>query len=181
MTLITLPPIKWPVENGWLDDSNSTPLSRMIVSRSALDDGICEVPLASNRGTRLDAMVKRAGLKPPVWWCAVWVGCVYADCGLLVPNGFPACDAWLPYMDPSGKPKVGAAILYGVRGDAHHIGIVTRLSPQVLTREGNRAYAGTTNDGVAVDQGPPRRADILGYVYPERLLPPGKAPFVPMR
>ena len=36
----------------------------------------------------------------------------------------------------------------------------------MLTIEGNRAFAGTSNDGVAVDIGPPNRKDILGYIHP---------------
>lgn len=183
MSLIHLPAESWPATNGWLVPGwNCTALQYAIVTRSACDDGIREVPPASNRGVRLDRYTKRAGSPLGSWWCAIWAGCVYADCGALVPAGFPATDAWLPYLRP--VPCIGAAILYGVKGDAHHIGIVTRLPKDdhgadgiyrggakvaldaMLTREGNRAYAGTTNNGVAVDQAPPRRADILGYFYP---------------
>lgn len=157
----------WPRVAGWLYDGNSTELERRIVARAMCDVGITEVPLGSNRGTRIDAMVKRSGLpvqKQGWWWCAIWAGAVLADCGVKIPKGYPACDAWLPYLTP--KPTIGSAILYGVRGDAHHIGIVVRLDPIVLTIEGNRAFAGTTNNGVAVDIGPPMRKDILGYYHP---------------
>jgi hypothetical protein len=142
------------------------------------DVGILEVPNGSNRGTRLDKMTRRAGLEPPVWWCAVWAGLVMADAGSKIPKNFPATDHWLPYIVP--EPCIGAAILYGLRKpgpvsktmDAHHIGIVMRLpEPKLgqhvmLTCEGNRAYAGTSNNGIAVDIGPPNRRDILGYYWP---------------
>lgn len=155
---------KWPRTAGWLHEGNSSALGRAIVIRAMADVGILEVPLASNRGTRIDAMAKRAGSPLGSWWCAIWAGAVFADCGALVPVGYPACDAWLPYLQR--EPVIGAAVLYGVRGDAHHIGIVVRLEPLVLTIEGNRGFAGTTNNGVAVDIGPMQRRDILGYVHP---------------
>jgi hypothetical protein len=89
-----------------------------------------------------------------------------------VPRGYPLTDTWLPWV--IDEPAVGAAILYGLRKkgpvrpdmDAHHIGIVVRLEPVLLTIEGNRGYAGVTNDGVAVDIGPVVRNDILGYFHP---------------
>lgn len=165
MPLKVFAPDAWPSMAGWLSSENSTPLGRNIIYRAMADVGILEVPLASNRGVRIDRMTKRAGSPLGSWWCAIWVGAVFADCGALVPSGYPACDAWLPYM--TTKPVIGAAVLYGVRGDAHHIGIVARLDPMVLTIEGNRGFAGTTNNGVAVDIGPMQRRDILGYVHPK--------------
>lgn len=164
-TLVKRPAEAWPRVAGWLDDSNSTPLERMIVERAMRDDGINEVPLGSNRGIRIDAMTKRAGLKPPVWWCAIWVGTVFIDCGCLVPADYPATNAWKQYL--VSTPRIGSAVLYGVGGVAHHIGIIARLSPLVLTVEGNRGYAGTTNNGQAVDLGPLKRSDIMGYIRPK--------------
>lgn len=163
--LVKLPAQAWPRLAGWLDDSNSTPLERMIVERAMRDDGINEVPLGSNRGTRIDAMTKRAGLTPPVWWCAIAVGTWFIDCGCLVPADYPATNAWKPYL--VSTPRIGSAILYGVGGVAHHIGIVARLDPLLLTIEGNRGYAGTTNNGQAVDLGPQKRTDIMGYIRPK--------------
>lgn len=149
---------------GWLDQSNSTELQRKIIVRAFADIGILEVPLGSNRGKRIDEYTRRAGSPLASWWCAIWAGAVFRDVGALVPEGYPSCDKWLPYLQR--EPVLGSAILYGVRGNAHHIGIVARLSPLVLTIEGNRGYAGTTNNGVAVDIGPLQRKDILGYFVP---------------
>lgn len=173
MTLLSLPAERWPRDAGWLvPGENCTELGLRIVLRAMRDLGIVETPLGSNRGTRIDAMTARAGLKPPQWWCAIWAGAVFADAGAKVPKGYPLTDCWLPYV--TGIPTPGAAVLYGLRKkgpvradmDAHHIGIVARLEPLLLTIEGNRGYAGTTNDGVAVDIGPVLRKDILGYVHP---------------
>jgi hypothetical protein len=163
----------WPRTAGWLHEGNSTELGRAIVIRAMADVGILETPLNSNRGTRIDAMAKRAGSPLGSWWCAIWAGAVFADCGALVPNGYPLTDTWLPYCVK--EPVIGAAVLYGLKkkgpvvawGDAHHIGIVVRLEPMVLTIEGNRGFAGTTNNGVAVDIGPMNRRDILGYFHPK--------------
>ncbi len=171
MGLIKLPAQPAPRVAGWLDGYNSTALQRRVVERSACDDGILEVPLGSNRGTRIDAMVKRSGAPLGSYWCAIWVGAVMLDCGLLVPQGYAAVDAWLPYMVKS--PCHGAVVIYGPNPrDGVHCGIVTRLAPLMLTREGNRGYAGSgTRNGVCVDQAPMARHDVLGYVPPERLLP----------
>lgn len=68
-------------------------------------------------------------------------------------------------------PTIASAIIYGVPGDGRHIGLITRLDPIKLSREGNRGYAGSgTNNGICVDQAPVTRRDILGYVPPEHLI-----------
>jgi len=177
MPLVTLKSEEWPRAAGWLvpgPGGNCTELQQQIVLRALRDDGIQENPPGSNRGIRLDRMTRRAGLEPPVWWCAVWAGTVFIDCGAQVPHGYPLTDTWLPFVEP--KPCIGAAVLYGLRrkgpvvdwGDAHHIGIVAMLSPLILTIEGNRGYAGTTNNGQAVDLGPMNRKDVLGYFHPRK-------------
>lgn len=175
--LVTLKAEEWPREAGWLvpgPGGNCTELQHQIVLRALKDNGIQENPLGSNRGIRIDRMTRRAGYEPPQWWCAIWVGAVYVDCGALVPDWYGSTDRWLPFIE--SKPCIGAAILYGVRKkgpvvadmNSHHIGIVAMLSPMMLTIEGNRGYAGTTNNGQAVDLGPPNRSDILGYFHPRK-------------
>jgi hypothetical protein len=171
-------PEPWPRLAGWLHKGNCTPLQQQIIERAFRDVGIQEVPPGSNMGTRIEAMTRRAGLKPPVWWCAVWAGAVLADCGVPIPRGYAACDAWIPYLQD--RPTHAAIVLYGLRKrnsngkvistDAHHIGIVARLEPIMETIEGNRGFAGTTNNGTAVDINPMNRKDVLGYIPPERLL-----------
>src|SRR5687768_7777012 len=98
MTLHTLPALAWPRDAGWLiPGENCTELAHRIVLRALRDVGIVETPLGSNRGTRIDAMTRRAGLNPPQWWCAIWAGAVFADAGAKVPRGYPLTDNWLPY------------------------------------------------------------------------------------
>lgn len=183
MTLVKGKPFNPPVhELGWLvPRENCTQLGFEIATRALKDVGILEVPQASNRGIRIDRMAKAAGIPLGSWWCALWAGRVLIDCGCLVPEEYPATDAWLPYVIRGGDPHVGDVVLYGLKqrgpvvewGNAHHCGIIVRVpepgQPLTLTIEGNRAYAGTTsNNGLAVDMGPMLRTDILGYFRPAR-------------
>jgi hypothetical protein len=163
----------WPSDCGWLvPEQNCTPLQYAVCLRAMKDVGILEVPLGSNRGTRIDRYAKRGGSPVGSWWCALFVGAVFADAGALVPENYGLTDNWLPYID--NKPAIGAAVLYGLKKkgpvradmDSHHIGIIVRLDPMVLSVEGNRGFAGSTNNGVAVDLGPVLRSDILGYFHP---------------
>lgn len=173
-TLVSLAPRPWPADAAWIARDPAIPaLHRAVVFRAWKDIGMLETPLGSNRGPEIDAMTTRYGLPVPKdaktkegwWWCAIWAGTVFVDAGAKVPDGYASCDHWLEHVRP--EPAVGAAILYGVKGDAHHIGVVARLAPLVLTIEGNRGYAGTTNNGVAVDIGPQMRKDVLGYIWPQ--------------
>src|ERR1044071_8460234 len=116
MAWITKPPSPEPPYAVWLNPQNSTDLQRKIVQRALRDDGILESPLGSNRSPYLDMLIRWAGLEPPQYWCAIWVGRMLADAGAQIPSGFPSCDAWLPYVVPLGSvsppERVGAAVLY---------------------------------------------------------------------
>ena len=178
MTLIRLAPQEWPRHYGNLVPGfNCTQLEYDVCCRVRRDVSILENinPLShnktrnSNRGTRIDKMIERPGLKPPQYWCACEVGAVFIDCGALVPEGYPDCDKWLPYVQP--RPRPGWAVLYGDPGDAHHIEIVVRWEPEdkfMITAGGNRGYVGApTNDGVGCFEIPVTRRDILGYIEPK--------------
>jgi len=183
--LIRVAPLTFPRIAGWLvQGENCTELGYRIVLRAFCDLGIVEVPNGSNRGRRLDAMNRRAGTPLGSWWCAIWAGLVWADAGATVPENYPGTDYWLPYVKDGrehAEPEPGDAIIYGLKkpgpvvdwGNAHHIGIVVRKREDTLRQnfllsiEGNRGFAGTTNDGNAVDIGPVLRTDILGYVSPK--------------
>ncbi len=160
----------WKRTAGWLvPGENCTWLQYLIVRAAFCDVGIVETPLGSNRGIRIDEWTRRAKLAPPQWWCAIWSGKVWIDCGATVPAWYPLTDHWVPHLHHDPVP--GAQILYGdkARGvlDAHHIGIVARVEPLLLTIEGNRGAAGArTNNGIMVGLGPPNRNDIFGYIHP---------------
>lgn len=185
MPALTIRPAKpWPRAAGWLvpgedvgtPGANCTWLEYLIVRRSERDDGIMEVPWGSNRGTRIDAMATRAGSPLGSYWCGLWLGAVFADCGARVPSEYGATRAWQPFLKPSAR--VGSAILYGAP-TPHHIELVTRVEVQgmphgawdphrLLTRGGNRGYGGSnTNNGVACSQAPMLRGDVLGFIRPQ--------------
>lgn len=178
-TMVRRPPQPDPRLCGWLvsegREANCTPLEHRAALRAMLDVGTLETPLGSNRGVRIDGWARRGGL-PPVkdtrtgegwWWCGLWLCAVLADVGALAPQDGADCDAWVPHL--TSIPRPVSVVLYGTRRggvvSAHHIGLVVRLKPMVLSIEGNRGFAGSTNNGVAVDIGPVLRSDILGYIH----------------
>lgn len=199
MTLITKPPAPTLELGGWMADPVYTDVQRRIVRRALRDSQHTETPLGSNRSPYLDALCAWAGSPVGSYWCGIWAGAVYVDAGCRVPNLFPSCDQWLPWLiDPETIPiaeRVGCAILYGKPGtapvgpdvgamlasgwDAKHIGIVTQWVRDpwelVTTTEGNRGYfglaVGTPNNGVAVDTAPQIRKDVLGLVPWSKLVP----------
>ena len=172
MGLSKFPAGMWPTHAAWLNDPNIPMLNRMVVWRALTDIGICEDPLGSNMGKEVENYLVRAGVDASVinagkgYWCGAAIGMWFIDAGARVPQDYASCDAWLPYL--RDMPKVGAAVLYGIPGDARHIELIVRLKPCVLTVGGNKALSGISNDGNVVDMGPQVRKDILGYVYPEQ-------------
>lgn len=181
MTMRAFPRDPWPSPFAWLP-STTEQLRRTILERTRFDLGILETPLASNRGPEIDRYLRRAHVPEELilagkgWWCAAWAGCMWIDAGARVPADFGRCDAWLPYLEPCTAKELPARMLPGdvvllglVKNgvpDAHHIAIGVRAAPLVLTIEGNRGFAGTTNNGIAVDIGPLTRTDVLGLVRP---------------
>lgn len=193
MTWIVKPPSPWPALARWMGDPAFTNLQRAIVFRAKHDDGEQESH-GANRSPYIDEITKWSGLTPPQYWCAIVVARWFADAGAKIPDGFPACDNWLPHAveidSVSDIEKHGAAVLYGKRGagaigrpwpemradgwDARHIGVIAKCTRAIqtprmptLTIEGNRGYAGDgTNNGIAVDMAPLARTDVLGIVLP---------------
>jgi len=168
-----LPAAPFPVPASWLPAT--TPDANARVTRRALAYcGILEVPAASNRGVEIDRWLRWANVPESLitagrgWWCAAFVGGVLREEGLAAPLDYASTDAWIPYLAPGHVAEAGDIVLYGLKKngkpDAHHIGLVVRRTPQMLTVEGNRAFAGTSNNGVAVDVGPMQRTDVLGYI-----------------
>lgn len=185
MTMRAFAKDPWPSPFPWLP-ATLAQLRLAIMERTRFDVGILETPAASNRGPEIDRYLRRAHVPESLitagkgWWCAAWAGCMWIDAGAAVPADFGSCDAWLEALeacsarDLAARAEPGDVVLYGLtkagRVDAHHIGIVWRVTPLVLTVEGNRGFAGTTNNGVAVDVGPMTRTDVLGLVRPTAAL-----------
>jgi hypothetical protein len=134
--------------------------------------GVCEEPLNSNRGPEIDVWNLRAGVPVGSFWCASAAGAWWRDAGLDVPKGYASCDNWMTWAKVTGRwsatPGLGAMVLYGVPGDAKHIGLVIRVTPICLSIEGNTTIeSGFSSNGIAVALkivAPPD--PILGYVLP---------------
>lgn len=164
MTLRRIAAEPWPSATGWLTPENSSEQGRAVVLRAMADLGILETPLGSNRGLRIDRYAVRGGSPLGSYWCGLWVGAVYADCGLLVPAEYGNTDRWVPYIKPGHTPRPGDVILYGSGTDAKHIELVARIEPELLTIGGNRGlHGGATRNGVAVQMDGVTRSDVLGY------------------
>ena len=174
MPWVTSVPLPGAAQNAnlasWLADDVPL-LGRTIAQRALADVGICEVPQSSNRGPQIDAYNRRAGVPVGSYWCASAVGAWWADAGAEVPAGYASCDHWMSWARKTGRwsdrPAIGAAALYGVPGDAQHIGVVVRLDPVLLDVEGNTSLAGYSRNGELVELKAVDHHRLLGFVHPE--------------
>lgn len=170
----------WPAAAGWI--LNTAPLSvQNVVRRGLRDVGILEMPPGSNRSGRIDAYNLRAGVPVGSYWCAAAVGAWWQDAGLKVPPWYASCDNWLHWAHETGRwvpkghnPPLGGAVLYGTDTDAKHIGLIIRVSPLILSLEGNTTVEGAafsaSRNGVAVSLKEVTASDpVLGYVSPFQL------------
>ncbi len=151
---------------------------QQVIRRSLLDIGICEMPLGSNRSGVIDGYNTRSHAPIGSYWCASAVGAWWQDAGLAVPRGYASCDNWLRWAKetqrfvPVGQtPPLGGAVLYGRGDDARHIGQIVRVTPLILSVEGNTTVEGAafsaSRNGVAVSLKEVTTSDpVLGYVLP---------------
>lgn len=158
---------------------------RRVIVRAAMDlIAVVETPLNSNRGPEIDAYLRAAHVPDSVilagggYWCAAAVGQWWEDAGLTTPPGRAGCDSWMRWAKATGRwskaPALGAAVLYGVPGDAKHIGLIVRLDPLVLSVEGNTTIeSGYSRNGIAVAMkiADPKTDPILGYCLPFTAVP----------
>lgn len=147
-------------------------LNRNIVKRALCDIGICEIPPGSNRSGRIDFYNQQTHAPLGSFWCASAVTAWYREAGADVPPKAQAsCDVWMEWAKKEGlwhkEPTYGAAVVYGKPGDANHIGVVVRLTPLLLSVEGNTSIGGEfSRNGVAVDLKEVSRSRVLGYIHP---------------
>ena len=134
--------------------------------------GVCEEPLNSNRGPQIDAWNNGAAVPAGSYWCASAAGAWWRGAGLEVPKGYASCDNWMRWAMATDRwsdvPVLGAMVLYGVPGDAKHIGLIVRMVPLVLSIEGNTTIeSGFSSNGIAVALKVVAAPDpILGYCLP---------------
>lgn len=154
----------------WLPDS-TPPLERAIVLRALSDIGICENPPGSNRSGVIDEYNRRAGAPLGSYWCASAMGVWIEDAGGQTPAGRASCDNWYAWAKTNGlwtlTPRPGYGVLYGVGDDAQHCGVVVRITPLLLSVEGNTSLGGQfSRNGVAVDLKEVNQPRRLGYIIP---------------
>lgn len=157
----------------WLPVTASD-LAQAIIRTAIAAVGCSEDPDGSNRGPQVDQWNTAAGVPVGSYWCASFVGAVYRACGARVPAGHASCDNWMAWAKRFGfwrdAPVLGGAVLYGVPGDAKHIGIVIKLAPRVLSVEGNTTIEGSAferNGTTVALKEVTSRDPVLGYLAPE--------------
>lgn len=165
-------PQPWPAMAGWLP-ATTPPLAKAIIFRAFQDLGICEIPPGSNRSGRIDTYAKRGGSPLGSWWCALWATAVLVDAGADVPaTSRGSCDVLMTWAKGAGLwkergPVPGDLVLYGVPGDARHVGIIVRHMPYLLSIEGNAPLGSApSNNGEAVVLRRVATSGILGFVSP---------------
>ena len=114
------------------------------------------------------AEVKRTG--QGVYWCASAVATWWKSVGLALPPVPSSCKSWESWGRSNGlfsnTPKIGAAILYGTSGSAHHIGIVSSVAEDgtITTIEGNTTGGDFNKNGCGVFSKTPRA--YIGFIIP---------------
>ena len=164
MTVITRSPAPW------LPDSTPD-LNRLIVVRALSDVGICEMPPGSNRSGRIDEYVRAVGSPLGSYWCAAALAAWWREAGAEVPpKEAGSCDTWMMWARHTNRwkatPQPGDAVLYGTPKDSNHCGVVVRISPLILTVEGNTSLGGYDRNGVAVDLKQLNAPKVVGYISP---------------
>lgn len=164
----------------WLDQidlGSQAELRKAIVRRAMADIGIEETGV-KNRSPYIDELLKAAGTPVGQPWCAAALRQWYADAGAAVPvQGAASCDVWVRWATSRGSwqpigsgytPQPGDAVVYGVPGDANHIGVLARTTTRGgRSVEGNTSYAGFEREGIAVDYKPVTQKLVLGYITPQ--------------
>jgi hypothetical protein len=156
----------------WLPDDTPA-LQAAIVRRAMTDLGITEMPLGSNRSPRIDSYVTAVGSPLGSYWCAAATSAWFRDSGAMIPvTAAGSCQSWLLWAKQNGSFRTtgapGFAVLYdyGQNGRANHIGVVVRVSPLILTVEGNTSLDSFDRNGIAVELKKMNTPRVIGFVAP---------------
>lgn len=160
---------------SWLTPPLADPLSADIVRRARDWIGECEEPPSSNRGPMVDAWNRARGAPLGSYWCASFATSVWADCGAETAGvGVdPSCESLRQWCIRTGRyaatPSLGALIFYRTKPSeavSHHVGLVARVTPYLVTIEGNASWGGdfTGNGECVITRRPsPSSPSIMGY------------------
>lgn len=150
---------------------------RAVIERAMKDLGIVEDANRPNRSARIDEYCRAVHIPEHLittgkgYWCAAAVSAWLRECSLPVPGkvGSGSCDTWMRWAMETKRwtktPSAGALVIYGVPGDARHIGLVIRNDHALLSVEANTTVEGAfERDGTAVALKRITKQDpLLGY------------------
>ena len=161
-----------------------TPAIAAFLDYTATKAGVYEDPPGSNRSPDLDEWAKEFGAPLGSYWCALMVGHTRKKHGLWVPPRrelVASCDEWYRAAKLAGiltsTPVPGAAVLYTngktltderYKGqpDINHIGTILRVTPALLSWEGNTTLGKYDRNGVTLALKNVELARVAGYVLP---------------
>jgi len=155
----------WPC--AWLDDSvdaTRAAIARWAASRIGVYD-----TTGPHRSPQIDAWNLAAGAPLGSPWCASFASAVWRANGV-TPGGNAACQDWHEKAVVASRwlatPQAGDVALFDFSttpGWADHCGVVIRVSPTVLTVEGDTDDRGS-NLAKGVFMHDRMGAGLLGYV-----------------
>jgi hypothetical protein len=144
--------------------------------------GVCEDPPGSNRSPEIDAWAREFDSPLGSSWCALAVAKARKEGGLWTPERYAgSCDEWVRGAEEHDldtyTPMVGAAVVYTngktIEGgrydgqlDAVHIGIVLRVTPVILSIEGNTTLGKYDTNGYVQALKRVDTARVLCYILP---------------
>lgn len=154
----------------WLP-SDLSQLQSDIVRRALQDVGVCEDPVGSNRSPEIDYYNTATGSPLGSSWCANIVTAWFRDAGAKVPPyNAGSCEQWHTWAKANGcwedTPDVGYGVLYGSSGLAHHMEVVVRTHPLLLSVGGNTTIDGFTTNGELCTLKVVATTRVLGYIKP---------------
>lgn len=170
---------------AYLDPAAIGPLRYAIVVRALMDAVLCESPPGSNRGGRVDEYNTASGAPLGSPHCASTVSAWWRESGAATPGKFKeaSCDEWMKWAKAHGtfhprsstyQPQPGDAVLYGVPGDARHIGVLVRVIPAakgftrtLIACEGNTTMGGFNREGFITTPKVVDLSRVLGWVEPK--------------
>lgn len=175
-------PQPWPAALAHIPPDTPS-LAIAICDRALSDIVVCETPRSSNRGGRIDEYNRRAGAPLGSYWCASAATAWVVDAGGDVPPTDRAvCETIMRWAIAQqlwfSTPVIGAFVLYGTPDGhgswkvndaghyAHHVGIVVRVLPYLVSFEGNTAFSGFSVNGEAVLAKLIDTTRVLGYAHP---------------
>lgn len=155
---------------------------RRTLDFALMNIGVCEDPLGSNRGPEIDTWAREFGSPVGSFWCALAVAKARKEGGLWTPtHDAGACNEWVYEARllglTSDTPVPGAAVLYTNRTrltsgpysgqlDAVHIGLVLRVTPVLMSIEGNTTLGKYDRNGYVQALKEVDHPRVLCYVLP---------------